>query len=177
MRAPVICLLLLTSFASFAQDVKAEYDKDRDLSKYKTFTMGEGEITTPRDQRTVADNDLRKWVHDAIISELVGKGLTQLDTLGDLTASYIVGSIALMDVQNLGPMGTSPNSSDQTWSRDYRQGNLVVDLNDRSNILIWRVNATTSYGTPASDKNIQALLAQGFRKFTTKPKKEKKKKG
>lgn len=177
MRSLIPCLFVLASLTLIGQDVKVEYDKDRDLSKYKTFTMGEGEIITPRDQRTVADNDLRKWVHDAIVNELLAKGMTELDTLGDLTASYIVGSVALTDVQNLGPMGTSPNSSDQTWSRDYRQGNLVVDLNDRSNMLVWRVNATTSYGTPATDKNIQSLISQGFRKFSTKPKKERKKRG
>jgi len=170
-------VLILAAITCLGQDVKVEYDKDRDLSKYKTFAMGEAEIITPRDQRTVADNDLRKWVHDAIVNELVGKGLTQLDTLGDLTASYIVGSVAVTDVQNLGPMGVSPNSSDQTWSRDYRQGNLVIDLNDRSNILVWRVNATTSYGTPATEKNIQSLIAHGFRKFSAKTKKGKKKRG
>jgi hypothetical protein len=177
MRAFFSSAFMFAALIVYSQDVKVEYDKDRDLSIYKTFTMGEGEIITPKDQRMVVDHDLHKWVHDAIVNELIGKGLTQLDTLGDLTASYIVGSVAMTDVQNLGPMGTAPNSSEQTWSRDYRQGNLVVDLNDRSNILVWRINATTSYGTPVTDRNIQALVAHGFRKFATKPKKGKKKKG
>ena len=174
MRLVLFYAVILASTTSFSQDLKVEYDKDRDLSPYKTFTMGEGEIITPRDQRTIADSELHKWVHEAIVKELAAKGLTQLDTLGDLTASYIVGSVAMTDTENLGPMGVSPNSSEHTWSRDYRQGNLVVDLNDNSNILIWRVSATTSYGTPATDRIVQNLIAQGFKKFTTKPKKGKK---
>jgi hypothetical protein len=177
MRVIIFSVLLLVAATSLAQDIKVEYDKDRDLTIYKTFTMGEGEIITPKDQRTVADQELHKWVHEAIVNELKGKGLSQLDTLGDLTASYIVGSVAMMDVQNLWPMGVSPQSSEQSWSRDYRQGNLVIDLNDRSNVLVWRVNATTSYGTPGTDRIIQSIISNGFKKFTTKPKKGKKKKG
>jgi hypothetical protein len=167
-------LIVLVVFAASGQDMKVEYDKDRDMTGYRTFTMGEGEITTPKDQRVIADEELKRYVHDAIVNELVSKGLTQLDSLGDLTASYIVGSLALMDIQNLGPMGTSPNSSDRTWSRDYRQGNLVVDLNDRKNILIWRVSASTSYGVPSTDKLIQDIIARGFKKFSIKPGKKKK---
>ena len=177
MRILLVYLAVFTGVAAMGQEIQVEYDKDRDLSKYKTFTMGEGEIITPRDQRTVADDDLRKWVHNAIVGEMKSKGLQELDSLGDLTASYIVGSVAMSDVQNLGPMGVSPESNDHTWSRNYRQGTLVVDLNDRSNFLIWRVNATTSYGTPATEKNVQNIIANGFKKFSTKPKKVKKKKG
>jgi hypothetical protein len=177
MRISLLCLALIACITAFGQDVVVEYDKDRDMSKYKTFSMGEGEIITPKDQRTVADDDLRKWVHNSIVAELKSKGLNQLDSLGDLTASYIVGSVAMTDVENLGPMGVSPQSDDHTWSRNYRQGNLVIDLNDRSSFLVWRVNATTSYGTPSTDKNIQNIIARGFKKFSTQPKKGKKKKG
>jgi hypothetical protein len=177
MRLIISCVFLLVAAASLGQDIKVEYDKDRDLTKYKSFTMGEGEIITPKDQRTVADEQLHKWVHEAVVNELKAKGLAELDTLGDLMVSYIVGSVAMTDVQNLGPMGVSPQSSDQSWSRDYRQGNLVIDLNERNNELVWRVNATTSYGTPGTDRIIQNIVANGFKKFTTKPKKGKKKKG
>jgi hypothetical protein len=177
MRVVISSLFFLLASTSFGQDIKVEYDKDRDLTIYKTFTMGEGEIITPKDQRTIADQQLHKWVHEAIVTELKAKGLSELDTLGDLTASYIVGSVALTDVQNLGPMGVSPQSSEHIWSRDYRQGNLVIDLNDRSNILVWRVNATTSYGTPGTDRVVQNIVANGFKKFSTKPKKGKKRKG
>lgn len=176
MRKFVLLFLLVASSGStYAQDVTAEYDKNRDLSKYRTFMMGEGEIITPKDQREVPDEQLHEWVHAAISLELTEKGLTRVDTLADLTVSYIIGSLERMDVQNLGPMGGSPNSSDRTWSRDYRQGSFVIDLNDRSNFLIWRVNAQTSNGTPGSLTAIERIVDAGFRKFSTKPKKEKKK--
>src|SRR5947207_15912878 len=110
MRKFLLCLTLAAGFVASAQDVKVEFDKDRDLTRYKTFTMGEGEIITPKDQRIVADELLKKWVHDAVVAELTSKGLNQLDSLGDLNVTYIVGSVAMTDVQNLGPMGTSPVS-------------------------------------------------------------------
>ena len=171
----LIVLTIITTTLS-AQDIEVEYDKDRDLTKYKTFTMGESEIITPKDRRLVNDEQLHGWVETALVNELVGKGLTQVDSLGDLTVTYIIGSLEKMDVQNLGPMGTSPTNSDQTWSRDYRQGSFVIDLNDRSNLLIWRVNATTSNGTPSASAAIEQIVEKGFRKFSAKPKKEKKKK-
>ena len=175
MRKFLLIIFTVVTTALSAQDIQVEYDKDRDLTKYKTFTMGESEIITPKDRRLVDDDKLHEWVETALVNELTGKGLTQLDSLGDLTVTYIIGSLEKMDVQNLGPMGVSPTNSDQTWSRDYRQGSFVIDLNDRSNFLVWRVNATTSNGTPSASAAIEQIVEKGFRKFSTKAKKEKKK--
>jgi hypothetical protein len=161
--------------AAPGQEIQVEYDKNRDLSKYKTFSLGENEIITPKDQRTVPDEKLHEWVALAITTELTEKGLTKSDSLGDLEVTYIIGSLERMDVQNLGPLGISPTSSDQTWSRDFRQGSFVIDLNDRSDFLIWRVNAITSNGTPSTLAAIEQIVDKGFRKFSIKPKKEKKK--
>jgi hypothetical protein len=74
----VLALFVLVSFSSHAQDVVAEFDKDRDFTKYKTFTIGEFEIITPKDQRTVPDAQLHEWVQMAIKTELTEKGLTVL---------------------------------------------------------------------------------------------------
>lgn len=175
MRKLIFVFVVIGSTTALAQDISVEYDKERDLSKYKTFSLGESEIITPKDQRTVSDDKLHEWVDAAIVAELTEKGLTQIDTLGDLIATYIIGSTERMDVQNLGPLGTSPSSSSQTWSRDFRQGSFVIDLNDRSNFLIWRVNVITSNGTPGTASVIEEIVAKGFKKLSIKPKKEKKK--
>lgn len=177
MRHLLIFILFVQWSLTQGQDVMVEYDKNRDLTKYKTFALGEGEIITPKDQREMVDTKLHEWVRTAIVTELTEKGLTHVDSLGDLTISYIIGSLERTDVQDLGPMGTSPSSTDRTWSRDYRQGSFVIDLNDRNNFLVWRVNAQTSNGTPSTVAAIDAIVEKGFRKFSIKPKKEKKKKG
>ena len=171
-----IFLLLFVSAFAGAQDIQVEYDKNRDLAKYKTFAFGESEIITPKDQRVVKDETMHKWVKDAIAEELTEKGLTLVDSAGDLTASYIIGSLQRSDMQSLGPMGTSPGSNDQMWSRNFSQSSLIIDLNDRSKLLIWRISGVTSTTTPDAANMIKEVVARGFKKFSLKPKKEKKKK-
>lgn len=169
-------LLLLIGFTfTFGQQIEVEYDKDRDFSKYKTFTITEGEIITPKDRRKIDDAKLHQWVREAVAGELQDKGLTQLDSLGDLTVTYLIGSLERSDLQNLGPAGMTPGSQDRTWSRDYEQSSFIIDLNDRSNILVWRISGVTSTSSPNAANMIDEVVAKGFKKFSIKPKKGKKK--
>ncbi len=172
----LIPLFLLIGFCSHAQDIKVEYDKNRDLSRYKTFSFGEGEIITPKDQQQVNPAELKKMVQSSIAEELREKGLQKIDStaVGDLVASFVVGSLARSDFEQLGPLGMTPNNSSQSWSRDFNMGSLIIDLNDRSNHLIWRVNATTTNTTNAQSM-IDQVVSKGFKKFSLKPKKVKKK--
>ena len=135
---------MATAGVVYGQDVNVEYDKQRDLSRYKTFKLGEGEVITPKDQLQGNEASLKKWVVDAIAEELKEKGLQQVDSAADLTATYAIGSKEQSDFEQLGPLGMTPGSSNRNWSRDYRMGNLIIDLNDKNNNLIWRINATTT---------------------------------
>ena len=173
-----LCLLLcLLSAALHAQDIQVEFDKNRDLTGYKTFRFGEGEIITPKDQRVIKDATMHQWVKNAIREELTAKGLTFVDSAkADLVASYIIGSLQRSDMQNLGPMGTAPGSNEQTWSRNFQQSSLIIDLNDRGNLLIWRIQGVTSTTTPDAENMIREVVSKGFKKFSLKPKKDKKKK-
>jgi len=156
--------------------MKVEYDKDHDFSKYKTFHFGEGEIITPQDKRIIKDNVLHKYVKTSIAEELKEKGLTQMDSLADLEVSYVIGSTPRTDTERLGPLGLTPGSSSQTWSHDYFESDLIIDLNDRSGKKVWRINSTTSSTTSDIGRVIDQVVAEGFKKFSTKRKKEKKKK-
>ena len=170
-----IPFLLLISICSQAQEINVEYDKKRDLSRYKTFSLGEGEVITPKDQQLAGDASIKTWVRDAIAEELKEKGLVQVDSLGDLVATYVIGSKAQTDIGQLGPFGMTPGNSSQTWSRDYRMGEMIIDLNDRSNNLIWRVNAITTTSVPDTHRLIEQVVSVGFKKFSLKIKKVKKK--
>lgn len=177
MRSLLLLMASLTLVAPLvAQDINVEYDKNRDLSHYKTFTIGEGEVITPKDRRTVNEASLHKWVKEAIAEELKEKGMVQVDSAGDLLATYLIGTQQRSDFSQLGPLGVSPDNSSQTWSRDYTMGNMIIDLNDKNKNLIWRVNATT--GAAAMDIHvlIEQVVSAGFKKFSLKPKKVKKKK-
>jgi 3-oxoacyl-(acyl-carrier-protein) synthase len=171
MRKPVTILLL--SFAvsvSYAQDIEVEYDKNKDFTIYKSFTLGEGEIITPKDQRKVNDDQIHKWVRDAISSELKDKGLVELDTLADLSVTYIIGSLERSGLQS----NTTGGLGGGLVMSDYEQSSFVIDMNDKHNFLVWRVNGVTSTTSPNAATMIDEVVAKGFKKFSIKPKKKKK---
>lgn len=171
MRKSFIFLLILTgSVHSFAQEVDVEFDKNRDLTVYKTFSIGEHEIITPKDQRKVSDEQIHKWVQTAIVSELKDKGLTHVDSLGDLRVSYIIGSLERSDLRSSETGGIGAG----VVTRDYEQSSFVIDMNDRQNFLVWRINGITSTSSPNASDMIQEVVAKGFKKFSIKPKKKKK---
>lgn len=158
-----------------AQDIKVEYDKNHDFTQYKTFRFGEGEIITPKDQRLVSDEQLHAWVRNSVKNELELKGLKAVDSAADLTVSYAVGTMARSDAGNLGPMGLTPGSTERTYMNDYRQANLIIDLNDKKNLMVWRINSTTNMSVTDGEVLIQSIVQKGFQKFA-KPVKQKKKK-
>ncbi len=176
MRLLTLISMLLAVVTTFGQDINVEYDKNRDLSHFKSFTLGSGEIITPKDRRTGNEAKLHEWVKTAISNELKGKGLQQLDSAGDLLATYVIGTQQRTDFSQLGPLGVSPDNSSQTWSRDYQLGSLIIDLNDKNHNLIWRINATTNAAAMDIHVLIDQVVSAGFKKFSLKPKKEKKKK-
>lgn len=171
MRKSFIFILFLAGIADcFAQDITTEYDKNRDFTIYKTFYIGESEIITPKDQKKVDDKKIHKWVQDAIVSELTDKGLTKTDSLGDLRVSYIVGSVerSALRSNESGGIGAGVVTS------DYEESSFVIDMNDRKDFLVWRVNGVTSTSHPNAQTMIEEVVAKGFKKFSIKPKKKKK---
>jgi len=170
-----ICSLffLLAAVSVQAQTIRAEYDKTRDFSIYKTFQLGGGQIITPRDKRNFDETKLHQWVQEAITEELKEKGLVLIDSAADLTVSYAIGSTTHLDMQNLGPMGGTPGQDSRLWSRDYTLSSLIIDLRDRSRNVIWRVNGETVASTADAARQIDEFVAKGFRRFSIQPKKKK----
>lgn len=169
-----VILCCLSVYQLRAQQLQVEYDKHQDFTQYKTFRMGEGEITTPQDQRQFKEETLHAWMVGALEEELKEKGLQKVDSAADLTVSYVVGSISRTEYEQLGPLGTSPGNSDQLWSRDYQQSNIVIDLNDRQDRLVWRINGSTNVAPVSAQRSIEQLVSQGFKKLSVKAKKSKK---
>lgn len=176
---PILFLICLSFIPAFTQDVKVEYDKTKDYSGYKTFKFGESEIVTPKEKKQISDKALDKIIKDAIIKELTEKGLAQNDSTAQLVVTYVAGVFEHSETQNLGRLGQTPGqtgSSAQTWSNNYTQGELIIDLNDRqSNKLIWRINSQTNTTTPEAANYIDQIVDKGLKKFAVKPKTKKKK--
>ena len=159
-----------------AQEIKVEYDTNRDFTKYKTFAFGEAEIITPKDERVFDEKVLHNWVKNSVTKELEEKGLKRSDTTADLVVSYIIGAVELSETGDLGPFGGAPGiETNRHYTNSFRQGNLVIDLDDKNNFLIWRVNAQGVNMSPQAERYINEVVAKGFKKFSIKPKKVKKK--
>jgi hypothetical protein len=173
-RNTILFALILFSSATLGQELKVDFDKNRDFSQYKTYRFGEGEIITPADQKQTNEKDIEKWIRNAISRELEMRELTLVDSAADLVVSYVAGSLARSAMGDVGPMGMAPGSMDRAYIRDYRQGSLIIDLNDKRKLLVWRINATSDMSAAGGERMIDQIVEKGFRKYP-KPGKKKKK--
>lgn len=173
MRTLVVLLLALSTHV-FGQGIKVEYDKKHDVTRYKTFSFGQSQVITPQDQKQVSDATVDKWIKNGVRRELEFKGLQWVESGGDLTITYAVGTMARSDMQAVGPLGQTPGSNTTTWSRDYNQTSLIVDMNNKSNFLVWRINAVADVVGTDGERTIDLIVERGFKKFGKAVKKKKK---
>ena len=151
-----IALALLLAKASFAQQVKTDYDRAANFSQYKTYSWEKVQTPDPL------------WVDRikaAVDTTLAAKGWTQVGSGGDIS---IIAMEMNQDHQTLNTFyddfgggwrwrGFGGFGESTTTSDTYRVGTLVVDLFDaKTKNLVWR---GVSSGTLSnkSDKNIENL--------------------
>jgi hypothetical protein len=173
MRTFLLFLILFSAFGLSAQNIKAEFDKTHDFSKYKTFRFGESQIITPSDQKQVPDATLDKWIKNGVTRELESKGLKRADAEADLVVTYAVGATARIDSSPIGPLGQTPGSSDRVFTRNYQEMDLIIDLNNRSNFLVWRINSSVQMTSTDAERTIDLIVEKGFKKLGKLLKKKK----
>ena len=159
MRKKVIVfigLALLLANASFAQQVKTDYDRTANFSQYKTYSWEKVQTPDPL------------WVDRvkaAVNAALAAKGWTQVESGGDI-------SIIAMEInrnhQTLNTFydgfgggwrwrGFGGFGESTTTSETYTVGTLVVDLFDaKTQMLVWR-GVSSDMLSDKSDKNIKNL--------------------
>jgi hypothetical protein len=159
-----IAMILLTATASVAQQVKTDYDRSANFSQYKTFSF-----TSVKSQDPLMVDRIKR----AVSASLASKGLTQVDSGGDLSINAME---ITRDQQTLntfynggfggwrwGGLGESTTSTET-----YKVGTLVVDLFDtRSKELVFRGSSSDTL-SQNSDKNIKNLnkgVAKIFKHF------------
>ena len=160
-----------------AQSIEVTFDKAKDMSGYSSFRFGETEVITPQDMRIFDEKGLCQKVNEIIVRELTEKKLQQVDSNAQLIVSYIIGYLERSGIYNAGPLGGTPVSvpgSGGAVMQDYKEGAFVVDLNDRSNNLIWRINSTIRYTSTETLRQVEEVVDKGFKKFPNKPRKKKK---
>jgi hypothetical protein len=149
-----IGIVLLAATASFAQQVKTDYDRSTDFSQYKTYSW---EKVQTQDQLWV------DRIKEAVNAALTAKGWTQAPSGGNVS---IVAIEMTRTQQTLDTFYTGFGGGwrwgggfrDATTTVDtYKVGTLVVDLFDaNSKKLVWRGSSSDTL-SDKSDKNIKNL--------------------
>jgi hypothetical protein len=151
-------IALLFATASFAQQVKTDYDRSADFSQYKTYSW---EKVQTQDALWVGR------IEDAVNASLAAKGWTQVASGGQ---AAIVAIEMTKNQQTLNTFydgfgggwgwrrfGRGGFGDATTTTENYNVGTLCVDLFDaNSKTLIWRGSASDTL-SDKSDKNIKNL--------------------
>jgi Domain of unknown function (DUF4136) len=141
--------------ASFGQQVKTDYDRNANLSRYKTYSWEKVQTQDPL------------WIDrikEEANAELTARGLTPVESGGDIAI------IAMETTQNQPTLNTFYDGFGGGWRwregafrtatttvDSYKVGTLVVDLFEaRTKTLIWRGSSSDTF-SDKSDKNIKNL--------------------
>jgi hypothetical protein len=181
--ALTFCLFVLGATATLAQDVRYDFDKDKDFSKYKTYKW------VPIKGADQPDDLTAKKVTDAIDTELATKGFSKTDS--DTADLYIGYQTALGSEKQFtsystdwgygggwgrgwygGGMGSSTTYG--STSTVY-VGQLDVSIYDSAQKqLVWRGVATKTLDPKAKpekkEKNIAKAVQKLLKNFPPKPK-------
>ena len=162
-----IVVFVLTA-VSLAQQVKTDYDRDANFGKYKTFSFEKIQTQDPL------------WVdrvRSAVAAALTAKGLSQVDSGGDLS----VVAVGMTKTQQR--LDTFYNGFGGGWrfggrfgdatttTETYQVGTLVIDMFDSSTKeLLWRGSAsgTVSNKSKNNIKNLDKGVQKMFKSYPPK---------
>jgi hypothetical protein len=170
----VLCVMvLLGATAALAQDVRYNFDKNADFSKYKTYKW-----VPIKDAAKVSDL-VDKQIKDAIDTELATKGLTKVD--GDDANLFVGYQPAVGEEKQFnsystgwgyGPGwgggwygGMGSTSTTGTTSTIYK-GQLALDMYDSAgHDLVWRGVVSKTIDPKAKPEKQQKNLAKAVQKL------------
>jgi hypothetical protein len=163
------CLLLLTVIAvptAFAQKVKVGYDKSTDFSKYRSYTWAKPETSPQRPLLYVS-------LIGSIDQELKNKGLTRVESNGDLTLlpaggmEYGLNTGAATPI-TLGYGGPPPAIDATMWTGTagpsnlmaiaVPEGSLILSFVDQSvNKVVWNGTVTQKLDLHNHKKSLELI--------------------
>jgi hypothetical protein len=148
-----IVTVMLMTIPSVAQQVKTDYDRNANFNRYKTYSWSSVKTKDPL---------LVDRIKSAVDATLAAKGLTQVESGGDL-------SITAMEItKNQQTLNTFYDGGFGGWrwggfgdatttTETYKVGTLVVDMFDtQSKALVFRGSSSDTL-SDKSDKNIKNL--------------------
>jgi len=159
--------------ASFAQQVKTDYDHKANFGQYRTFSWEKVQTQDPL---------LVNRIKDAVNGALTAKGWTKVESGGDVCI------LAMEITQNQQTLNTFYDGFGGGWrwrglggfgeatttTETYQVGSLVVDLFDaKTKTLIWRGSSsdTLSNNADKNTKNLDKGVQKMFAHFPPEAKK------
>jgi hypothetical protein len=180
-----IALLLLATSTAVAQDVRYNFDKDTDFSKFKSYKW------VPIKDAAKVDDLRDKQIKDAVDAELATKGLTKTDAdTADLYIGYQAGIGTEKQFTSYNTdWGYGPGWYRGGWygggggmttgqTSTIYVGQLAIDLYDSKNHdLVWRGVASKTMDPKAKPdkqkKNLDKAVAKLLKNYPPPPPKAK----
>ena len=148
----VVLGLALCGAAAGAAEIKVTYDRQADFTRYKTWRWRKG---TPAPD-PVADKQLR----DAIESRLAARGLSRVESGGDLEVVYHVAAENKIGVEKVGDKQPFFDAQ-ATRIRYLSVGTLVLDMIDASSRkIVWQGEAHDA--TTPVPRAIERMIDEGI---------------
>jgi len=164
----LVMLSLAAGLAAFAQKVTVEFDQAADFSRYRTFAIRDGRLTS----RSPALNSelVKKRIEADIERYLTAKGLAAVSGPSDLNVRYRLGSARKTELEQY-PAGW------RGWGTrvvrvPYAEGTLVIDLRDpTTHSLVWRAIASVEKRDATKiEGKLDDMVKKSFEKYPPKPK-------
>ena len=165
-----IAMFFVLTAASFAEQVKTDYDHNANFGQYKTYSWEKVQTKDPL---------LVDRIKSAVNASLAAKGWTQVDSGGDVSV------VAMEVTHNQQTLNTFYDGFGGGWrwggfgdstttTETYKVGTLVVDLFDtNTKNLIWRGSSsdTLSNSPNKNTKNLDKGVQKMFAHFPPEAKK------
>ena len=162
----MLLLGLLAAHGAFAQKITVEFDRDADFSKYKTFAIRNGQLSS---MSPALNNELVKKRIDADIERaLTAKGLEVTTGRADLNVDYRFGALKKIELERY-PAGWYGLGT-RIVRVPFAEGTLVIDLRDpTTRSLVWRGIASEEKSEAAKiEGKLDDMVKKSFDKYPPK---------
>jgi hypothetical protein len=165
--AAVLTVVLVAIPVARAQDVSVEFDQAADFTKYKTFTVRDGQLSA----RSPALNSelTKKNIQTEIEKALTAKGLTKAETgVADLNVFFQFGAAVRMETEAY-PAGWRGLQT-RVVRTQQNAGTMVIDLRDSATrSLVWRGVATeTEPNAQKMSEKLDDMVKKSIAKYPPK---------
>jgi Domain of unknown function (DUF4136) len=162
----ILLLGLLAAHGVFAQKITVEFDRDADFSKYKTFAIRNGQLSS---MSPALNNELvKKRIDSDIERALTAKGLEVTTGRADLNVGYRFGALKKIELERY-PAGWYGLGT-RIVRVPFAEGTLVIDLRDpTTRSLVWRGIASEEKSDAAKiEGKLDDMVKKSFDKYPPK---------